>query len=113
MLSSYDSDRLERYGFTKWEIEELGQAKDAKGNPQDIDLNDPVWDSALKDHLSIMQGFYDMYPGSSRREYERFINQWFIQEVGRFDPWIWIDQNYFRRHFGISKDKWSIAYKKV
>ena len=53
------------------------------------------------------------YPGASESEYNRFMNDWFEGVVGGFDPWIWIDSNYFRTHQGVSRTRWDNARRKV
>ena len=113
MLSDADRYELKENGFTEAELFELDIARTPDGSPQEVNIGHPSWGEAKALHFSIMVDYEKAHPGSTRADYERFLNSWFEGVVGGYDPWIWIDSNYFRTHRGVSKARWDMARRKV
>ena len=118
-ISYKDGEVLYQKGFTEEEITFLADAKitggEKDGQSQEaIDLGSEAWRSALEEHNKVQEAYFKANPDDNHRDYDRFIDQWRRAAGFERDPWIWIDQQYFRKQVGaVTKSRWEEAYKAV
>lgn len=120
MTVSYrDAEVLYQKGFTEAEISYLADAVRVGGEKDGqsqlgIDLSSEAWRQALEAHDAVQKAFFKANPDADYQDYDKFIDQWRRTSGLEKDPWIWIDQFYFRKQAGvITKAKWQAAYEKV
>jgi len=111
MFTLHDADLLSRDGFTREEIAIIGEEYKGKESP---DFEGETWTVARYTHAAVRDAYFSAYPGTSYRDYEEYIDNWRRTVGYGKDPWIWVDQFYFRKAAGaVTKKRWEDAYRKV
>jgi hypothetical protein len=96
------------------EIEVLSRATRPDGTSQkEIDLETNTWQSIIEERYKMKLAFFDKEPGSSLEEYYNYIRNWYKRTVGSIDPWIWIDDFYYRQTKNSTSYKLIDAYNKI
>jgi len=101
----YDEKELRRAGFTPGEIQKISDA------PAAFNLGN--WGEAMKSHKEVMDAYFKLRPADTMDDYEKYIYNWYVTVVKEADPWIFIDQFYFKTYLGVTKPRWEKAYKSV
>jgi len=113
MWSYRDDTKLYAAGFTEAEITLIRDEYSGEG-VKAPDLDGEAWTVALHDSKLIEAGYFHQNPDSDYRDYDKWRDDWRKSVGYEKDPWIWLDQFYFRKNVGaITRKRWEDAYKKV